>query len=161
MWIAWIIWITFLTFHQSWNMESLHTTGNSLVNLLAQICLCHVFATFIHSCRIEKDSSNDEDMFGDSSQEGSQAALDIFPFDPLSVALPLDECPAEEAPTILPTIETDTVPLQDTLGTQETACSMLTADEDCIRKINEEETKFYENYVSCECFLIVNIIQVI
>jgi hypothetical protein len=93
-------------------------------------------------------------MFGDSSQEGSQAALDIFPFDPLSVALPLDECPADEAPTILPTIDTDSVPLQDVTGTQETeqvtACSLLTADEDCIRKMNDEEKKFYENHVSCE-----------
>lgn len=130
---------------------------------------------FLH--RHEKDSSNDEDMFADSSGEGSRTALEFLAFDealsdvmPAEVAnavtLPLEASIADPIPSVatanMPNDElnleaSNKKPEQSVMIPLPKKSDTLQNDEDCLHNMTGEEEVFFRNYVQSEnCYLIFN-----
>lgn len=89
----------------------------------------------LFSFKFEIDSSNDEDLFADSSEEGSQSAF-------------INVLAAEISDTILEPAVKEQDPLHSEVVTNREKGSTTDQDEQCVMRMDDGEIQFYDSYIS-------------
>lgn len=108
------------------------------------------FTKMFYSCidRVEKDSSNDEDMFEDSSAEGSQATCDLEEVsNGSSRGL---QSKKRKSVTSKKNVPGESTPTQAASSKVKTASSkkvLNIMDEEVVLKMTDEERKYSETYM--------------